>query len=76
METADLKQYITLQPDFETALNPYGQGIELDVIPWLRFLPNETYRLLTFVRDAYHKVTKKLLADRRVCILCHINSSV
>ena len=70
-----MERYVALQSDFETAVNAYGKGIELDVVPWLRFLPNETYKLLKYVRSQYHEVNKKLLRQRMVSLL-HLHTLI
>ena len=58
--------YVNAQPDYENAGNAYGRGIELDIFPILRFIPSETFRILQKITYGYERVTKKLLADRKV----------
>ncbi len=63
---ATLEFIVSHQANVDALVNPVGQGTELDIFPWLRFLPNETCKTLKQLSQQYGRVFSHLINGRKV----------
>ena len=55
-----------LEEHFLSLVIPGGRGMELDMIPWLRFLPNTTLRELDDIKRGFIALYDRKLKRKRV----------
>mgnify|MGYP001544682001 CR=1 FL=1 len=62
----ELERLMALIHPHQAVMAPMGAGVELEIFPWLRFLPNKTWSLLKWVREESKYLIGKWIDQCRV----------
>ena len=66
LEESELTELLDIENELTRAVAPTGNGVELDIIPWLRYVYSKNYDNLVALRNKMMTWFDKMIQKREV----------
>ena len=70
LEETELTEILNIENELTRTVAPTGNGVELDIIPWLRFIYSKNYNKLVALRKKMITWLDKMIQKREVSWHC------